>query len=110
MADDVAVSIRFAGKLRRLNPIDKRGIKEEVSGLVGKYNRVLRAGALKLNIRQNSERLKKVPLFLCKARFWGRGKSVVAHGSEYGIGQTVDKTLRRVEQRLIQDKERKLGL
>jgi len=110
MVEDVAISIRFVGKLRRLNPIDKRGIREEVSGLVGKYKRVLKSGALKLNIRQNSERLKKVPLFLCKARFWGRGRSIAAHGSEYGIGQSVDKTLRRVEHRLIQDKERRLGL
>ena len=108
MVENIAISVRFAGKLRRLNPIDKRGIKEDISGLVGKYRRVLRAGALKLNIRQNSEKLKKVPLFLCKVRFWGRGKSIAAHGSEYGINQTVDKALRRVEHRLIRDKERGL--
>lgn len=105
---NVSVSVKFAGRLRNVAPIDRKQIAESVVNLVSRRKRVIRSGALNLDIRQNNERFRKVPLFLCRARFWNRGRNIAATGEEYGIWQTVDNALDKIEQKIIQYKERGL--
>ena len=110
MTDKVSVSVKFAGKLRNLASVDRDGIKQTVRELVNRRGRVINKGALSLDITQNSHKFRQTPLFLCRARLWNNGKKVIAIGEEYGIGQTVDRALNKIEQQLIQYKERKLGV
>ena len=110
MSEQVAVSVKFAGKLRTLASIDRRNIKQSIRELVNKRGRVIRAGSLNLDITQNSHKFRQTPLFYCRARLWNRGKKVIAIGQEYGIWQTVDRALNKIEQQLIQHKEKGLGL
>lgn len=105
---EVELSVKFAGKLRNLANVDKQDIRENIAELVERHQRVLRAGALKLHLKQHKERFRQLPLFLCRAKFWTRGKSIIARGQEYGIWQTVDNALDKIEHKMIQSKERGL--
>lgn len=113
MTDNVSVSVRFSGKLKRLASIDKQEIMSTINNLVDKHRRTIKSGAINMDIRQNGIKYRQIPLFECKANFLNRennGKVIVATGEEYGIWQTVDKALNRIEQKLVQYKERNLGL
>ena len=107
-APGVMVSVKFAGKLRRLTPIDKRQMKATILNLVQRHGRVMRAGALNVYLKQHNERFRQLPLFLCRAKLWNRGRSTVARGMEYGVWQTVDNTLDKIERKMVEHKERGL--
>jgi len=104
----VEVSVKFDGELKRLASVDRKIIAEAVKDLVRKRERVFNGGVLNLDIKQNDRKFRNIPLFFCRARLWKPGKLVVAKGSEYGVWQTVDKALDRIESRLILEKERGL--
>jgi len=106
---DVNVSVKLDGRLRRLAPVDKNVIKSDISEVVGRHSRLIKHGELKLHIKQHRQRFRQVPLFLCKARFWNNGTRVIANVGEYGIWQSVERALTRIEGKLIQEKERGLG-
>ena len=113
MTDNVLVNVRFSGKLRRLASIDKQAIMSTINNLVDKHRRTIKYGSINMDIKQNGIKYRQIPLFECKANFYNKedsGKVIVATGEEYGIWQTVDKALNRIERKIVEYKERNLGL
>jgi len=106
---ELSIGIRFSGRLKRLNNIDRQVLKRVIQSIVGKHNRFIKSGAINLDLKQNSEKFRQIPLFECKAKLWNKGKNIVAIGQEYGIPQTVDRALNRIEQKLVQYKEKHLN-
>jgi ribosome-associated translation inhibitor RaiA len=111
MVGKVSVSVKFSGKLKRLATIDKQIIRSTIQGLVSKHGRILSSGAINLDIKQNGIKFRQIPLFECKANFWNttnrKVRNIVATGQEYGIWQTVDRALNKIERKLVQQKEKK---
>ncbi len=101
----VGVSVKLGGKLRRLAPIDREGIKTEINEVVDRHSRIINGGVLSLHIEQHKHRFRQMPLFLCRARLWNQGTRVIANVGEYGIWQSVDRALEKIEHKLIQHKE-----
>ena len=108
MGENVSVSVKFSGRLKRLTNIDRQAIHNTIQALVSKHGRVIRSGAINLDLKQNST--KQAPLFECKAKLWDKGMQVLGTGNEYGIWQTVDRALHVIERKIVQNKERNLGL
>lgn len=104
----IDVSVKLGGRLRKLAPVDRDGIKTEINGVVDRHSRIINRGVLSLHINQNKNRFRQKPLFLCRARLWNHGTRVIANVGEYGIWQSVDRALNRIEGKLIQEKERGL--
>lgn len=100
------LSVKFAGRLKRLTNTDREQIYVTVYNLAKRHTKFIDDGKLRVYLTQRKEKTRQVPLFYCKASYFNAEKYVVASGSEYGIVPALNQALDRIKGMLIQGKER----
>ena len=100
------LSVKFAGRLKRLTNTDRVQIYETAYNLAKRHAKFIDGGKLRVYLTQHKEKTRNVPLFYCKAHYFNAEKRVTASGSEYGIVPTLNQALDRIQGMLIQEKER----
>ncbi len=100
------LSVKLAGRLKRLTNIDREEIYLTVYNLAKRHTKFIDDGKLRVYLTQRREKTRQVPLFYCRASYFNAEKHVVASGSEYGIIPALNQALDRIKGMLIQEKEK----
>ncbi|MBS3153097.1 hypothetical protein J4426_00830 [Candidatus Woesearchaeota archaeon] len=103
------LSVKFAGRLKRLANIDKKEIYNVAYELAKKHSKFIDGGKLDVYLTQRKEKTRQIPLFYCKANYFNSGNQVVASGSEYGITPTLNRAFSKIQTRLVQRKEKAIN-
>ncbi|MBS3156408.1 hypothetical protein J4413_04245 [Candidatus Woesearchaeota archaeon] len=105
----IDLSVKFAGRLKKLANVDKKEIYNAAYELAERHSKFIDGGKLSIYITQRNEKTRQVPLFYCRANYSNSGNQVVASGSEYGITPTLNKAFGRIQDRLVQKKEKAIN-
>ena len=94
------VSVQLAGRFNNLSNIDKSMLMRDVEKFTNKHERLVSNGELYLIMKQHREKFRSIPLFQCSARFVSNIGRFNAIGHEYGIKQSVDDALAKIEKQV----------
>jgi len=100
------VSVQLAGRFREMSNFDKEIIMNDIERFTEKHERLVDNGELHLIMKQHKEKFRTIPLFHCTARFVSNIGRFNATGHEYGIKQTVDQALGKIEKQVIKTKQK----
>ncbi len=103
------LSVKFAGRLKKLANVDKKEIYNAAYELAKRYSNFIDGGKLNVYLSQKKEKTRQVPLFYCRANYSNSGNYVFASGREYGITPTLNRTFSRIQSRLVQRKEKAIN-
>jgi len=103
------LSVKFAGRLKKLANVDKKEIYNTAYELAKRHSKFIDGGELRVYIAQRKEKTRQVPLFYCKANYFNSGSMVFATGSEYGVTPVLNQTLNKIQNRLVRIKEKAIN-
>ena len=100
------VSMRFGGKFAELSPIDRMYIRHMVLRRV--YNSRVLDGDVAVNLVHHTQKFRRIPLFSTTVRLYNHMGRFVARGHEYGIGQSLNEALKKIEGQVIKQKTKRI--